>query len=85
MDVQQRPFSRFQVLSSGRPAWAVDRKRIPFYFDGFRFWRLTQDGGGKVMTSWQAPQYGWVHSPDCACGLCAPHGAAGQREERPAA
>lgn len=85
MDLQRRPFSRFQVLMSGRPAWALDHKSVPFYFDGLRFWRRTADGRGKVMTSWQAPQFGWVHSPACRCGLCVDGAAAGRQDERPAA
>jgi hypothetical protein len=71
MESQRRPYSRFQVLTSGQRAWARDHKRVRFYFDGFRFWRQTSDGGYKVMTSWQSPRFGWVHSPSCTCGLCA--------------
>lgn len=85
MDPQRRPYSRFQVLNSGRPAWALGRKRVPFYFDGFRFWRQDPDGRDKVMTSWQAPRFGWVHSATCGCGLCRSGDADARREERPAA
>jgi len=63
-------YSRFQVLTEGRRAWAKDTRGSSFYFDGYCFWRPTRRGEGKLVTSWQSPAYGWEHESQCSCGLC---------------
>jgi hypothetical protein len=67
-------YSRFQVLCAERPAWAQPalRRETHFYFDGLRFWSRSTDGTNRLMPSWRAPRYGWVHETDCDCRLCAP-------------
>jgi hypothetical protein len=65
-------YSRFQALCAGRPAWArlALRRETGFYFDGLRFWSRSTDGD-RLLPSWRAPRYGWVHAPGCDCRLCA--------------
>jgi hypothetical protein len=79
MNADGHPYSRFQVLSQGTPAWALDHKNVPYYFDGFRFWQLADTGRRAPVTSWQCPRHGWVHSPDCVCSLCSPDARADSR------
>ena len=66
------PYSRFQVLCAERPAWAQPalRGKEQFYFDGRSFWRRPESGRERLLPSWRAPRYGWVHEPGCDCGLC---------------
>jgi hypothetical protein len=70
MSAHGNPYSRFQVLTEGRPAWALGRKQALYYFDGLRFWRRIATGREVLMTSWQCPCYGWLHLSDCDCPLC---------------
>jgi hypothetical protein len=70
MSDEARRFSRFQVRCEGRPAWAVDARARPYYFDGLRFWVLGA-GRSRLTIAWQAPSRGWVHGDDCGCSLCA--------------
>lgn len=65
-------YSRFQVLCVDRPAWAWPalRREKRYYYDGLRFWTRSTDGD-RLLPSWRAPRYGWVHEPDCDCRLCA--------------
>jgi hypothetical protein len=72
MDSDRPYFSRFQVLCAERPAWAQPalRRETLFYFDGLRFWSRSDDGD-RLLPSWRAPRYGWVHDPGCNCRLCA--------------
>ncbi len=63
-------YSRFQVLTEGRPAWAQDARGSLFYFDGLCFWRPKRRGEHKLVTSWQSPSYGWEHETQCSCRLC---------------
>ncbi len=63
-------YSRFQVLTEGRPAWVQGARGSWFYFDGMCFWRSTRRGEGKLVTSWKSPSYGWEHESQCSCGLC---------------
>jgi hypothetical protein len=69
-DDQSIRYSRFQVLTEGRPAWAQDAHGSRFYFDGYRFWRPTRRGRSKLVTSWQSPPHGWEHRSGCSCRLC---------------
>ena len=56
-------YSRFQVLCAERPAWARPalRSKEHFYFDGRSFWRRPERGRERLLPSWRAPRYGWVH------------------------
>lgn len=65
-------FSRFEVLTEGEAAWAVDRKVVLYHFDGLCFWRRPSGADAFTrVTSWQSPRYGWFHMVDCPCSLCA--------------
>ena len=67
-------YSRFEVLTEGEPAWALDQRAVLYHFDGLCYWRRPCDAPGfKRVTSWQAPSYGWFHRVDCACPLCTGH------------
>lgn len=68
MDVR---YSRFQVITEGRPAWAKDDRGSVVYFDGLRFWGPTRRGKTRLVASWQAPSCGWEHESECSCHLCA--------------
>jgi hypothetical protein len=72
MDNAQTQYSRFQVLCVDRPAWAWPalRRETRYYYDGLRFWSRSTDGD-RLLPSWRAPRYGWVHEPGCDCHLCA--------------
>lgn len=71
-------FSRFQVLTEGEPAWAMDARGVVYHFDGSCFRRRGRKGDSyALVTSWRSPAYGWMHLPDCACRVCAPEGALG--------
>ena len=74
MSAGRASLSRFQVLCAERPAWAqpAPRSRTRFYYDGRRFWCYRGAGAGRLLPSWRAPRYGWVHEPDCECDLCIP-------------
>ena len=63
-------YSRFQVLTEGRSAWAQDGRGLVAYFDGLRFWRPTRSGKTRIVASWQSPPYGWKHESQCSCHLC---------------
>lgn len=63
-------YSRFQVLTEGRPAWAQDGRGSVVYFDGLRFWKPTRRGKSRIVASWQSPSYGWEHESECSCHLC---------------
>jgi hypothetical protein len=63
-------YSRFQVLTEGRPAWTQGDRGAVFSFDGLRFWRSTREGKSRIVASWQAPSYGWEHESQCSCVLC---------------
>ncbi len=80
MGNHERPrYSRFQVLTEGRPAWAQDDRGAVFYFDSLRFWQPKRRGRRQIVASWQSPSYGWEHEPQCLCRLCVLsglHGAA---------
>lgn len=67
---QRTHYSRFQVLTEGRQAWALDDRGFVFYYDGLRFWRPTRSGRSKLTPSWRSPSYGWAHDADCSCRLC---------------
>ena len=60
------------MLCAERPAWAQPafRRETRFFFDGLRFWSRSADGD-RLLPSWRAPRYGWVHESGCDCGLCA--------------
>jgi hypothetical protein len=75
MDTGRAYYSRFQTLCAGRPAWAQPalRRETRFYFDGLRFWSSSENGE-RLLPSWRAPRYGWVHEPGCDCDLCASRG-----------
>ena len=75
MTIDQAHYSRFQVLCAERPAWAQPalRRETRFYFDGLRFWSRSK-GEERLLPSWRAPRYGWVHESGCGCGLCAARG-----------
>ena len=70
MDYGSASYSRFQVLTEGRPAWAQDGQGLVFDFDGMRFWRPARRGERRIVASWQSPTYGWEHEPECSCHLC---------------
>jgi hypothetical protein len=72
MDIDRAFYSRFQVLCAERRAWAQPalRRETRYYFDGLRFWSRTT-GGDRLLPSWRAPRYGWVHESSCDCSLCA--------------
>jgi hypothetical protein len=70
MDVGGSLYSRFQILTEGKPAWALDDRRRSCYFDGFSFWRLNAARGHTPVASWRCPQHGWRHAQGCECSLC---------------
>jgi hypothetical protein len=72
IDIHQAHYSRFQVLCAERPAWARPplRRKESFYFDGRSFWQRRESGDERLLPSWRAPRYGWVHESGCDCGLC---------------
>lgn len=74
-------YSRFQVLCAERPAWAQPalRRRTRFYYDGMRFWCHGEAGEDRLLPSWRAPRYGWVHQSGCDCRLCIPRDAHADR------
>jgi hypothetical protein len=72
-------YSRFQVLTEGRPAWARDDQGSVIHFDGLRFWKPTRRGRNRIVASWQSPSYGWEHESECSCRLCGLR--RGQRDE----
>jgi hypothetical protein len=76
-------YSRFQVLTHGEPAWVTDPSGERYAFDGLRFWHLRWNRPAKLRASWQAPSFGWVHSRDCLCALCAGAFIAGPARTRP--
>jgi hypothetical protein len=60
--------SRFQVLTTGEPAWAIDDKGDLYRFDGFFFSRRRRrQVSFAIIPSWQAPRHGWVSPADCGC------------------
>lgn len=63
-------YSRFQVLSEGRPAWVQDHRGLLIHFDGLRFWQPTRTGKSRIVASWQSPSHGWEHESQCSCRLC---------------
>ena len=71
MDIDRAQLSRFQALCAERPAWARPalRRETLYYFDGRQFWSRTADGD-RLLPSWRAPRYGWVHEPECGCRFC---------------
>ena len=75
MATDQAHYSRFQVLCAERPAWAQPalRRKTRFYFDGLRFWSKATNGD-RLLPSWRAPRYGWVHESGCDCGFCGSRG-----------
>ena len=71
MGKNERPcYSRFQVLTEGRQAWAQDDRGRMIHFDGLRFWQPTRSGKTLIVASWQSPPYGWEHGSQCLCRLC---------------
>ena len=70
MEYGSTRYSRFQVLSEGRPAWAQDHRGLLIYFDGLRFWQPTRTGKSRIVASWQSPSHGWEHKSQCSCHLC---------------
>ena len=49
MGNHERPrYSRFQVLTEGRPAWAQDDRGAVFYFDSLRFWQPKRRGRRQI-------------------------------------
>lgn len=73
MQKQERAYySRFQVLTDGEPAWAMDERGVVYHFDGSCFRRRGHKGDAyTLVTSWRSPAYGWMHLPDCPCPVCA--------------
>ena len=63
-------YSRFQVLTEGRPAWAQGHRGAVYSFDGLRFWRSGRGGESRIVASWQSPSFGWEHESQCSCRLC---------------
>lgn len=65
------PFhSRFQVISEGETAWAVDDKGVLYRFDGLCFGRRRRrEDTFSLVPSWQTPHYGWLHASDCPCAV----------------
>lgn len=57
MEGRRSRCSRFEVLSEGAPAWAIERGRV-YQFDGLRFWVL-RSGYRKLTVSWRTPKHGW--------------------------
>jgi hypothetical protein len=80
-DVERVPLSRFQVLCAERPALARPalRRKDQYYFDGRRFWRRRESSRDRMLPSWRAPRYGWLHESGCDCGLCALQGPGARR------
>jgi hypothetical protein len=71
-DIGRAHYSRFQVLCAERPAWARPalRRETHYYFDGLRFWARSADGDDRLLPSWRAPRYGWIHESGCDCRFC---------------
>ena len=68
---QQTSHSRFEVLTASEEAWAWDERFRHFYFDGRQFWRHDRKYDSfKLVGYWRSPAHGWVHTAECACGLC---------------
>jgi hypothetical protein len=65
------PFrSRFEVITEGESAWAVDRKGVLYRFDGLCFSRRRRrDDSFSLVPSWQTPHYGWLHPAECPCAV----------------
>ena len=78
MNSRRTHYSRFEVMTEGRPAWAADDRGSVFYYDGLRFWRPARGGRSKVTPSWRSPPFGWAHDADCSCRLCGAEAQRGQ-------
>ena len=72
MSSHENYFSRYQVRSVEREAWAGRLRdgRAQYFFDGLRFWDQSKTGGGRLLQSRQAPSHGWWHKLECECELC---------------
>jgi hypothetical protein len=72
MSSHENDFSRYQVRSVEREAWAGRLRdgRARYFFDGLRFWDQNKTGRSRLLASWQAPSHGWWHKLECDCELC---------------